>query len=107
MTYDKVMAVWERNGPVAAELFTWVRDLRSTVYHYSSIEKRNVTLHFPKSKESMVISAYLTRESTSSYYPSLSISCGDLRVGCFSEASGPLDNFITGQRKKLNEPLGQ
>ena len=25
VTYDKVMAVWERNGPVAAKLLTWVR----------------------------------------------------------------------------------
>lgn len=31
VTYDKVMAVWERNGPVAAKLFTWVRDLKCTV----------------------------------------------------------------------------
>lgn len=52
VTYDKVMAVWERNGPVAAELFTWVRDLKCTVlYNSLSRETRNVTLHLPKCKK--------------------------------------------------------
>ena len=29
LTYDKVVDVWQRNGPVAAKLFTWVRNLES------------------------------------------------------------------------------
>ena len=44
VTYNKVMAVWERNGPVAAELLTWVRDFKCTVYNSHSYERRNVTL---------------------------------------------------------------
>ncbi|XP_068701790.1 uncharacterized protein [Montipora capricornis] len=98
VTYDKVMAVWERNGPVAAKLFTWVRDFKCTVYNSLSCEKRNITLHLPKCKKSMIINANLDRESTWRCTPSLTINCGDLCVksnsGSFSDASGPLDNFI-------------
>ena len=31
LTYDGVMDVWQRNGPVAAKLFTWVRNQISSV----------------------------------------------------------------------------
>ena len=31
LSYDKVLDVWQRNGPVAAKLFTWVRKYESFV----------------------------------------------------------------------------
>ena len=31
LTYDRVMDVWQRNGPVAAKLFTWIRNPISSV----------------------------------------------------------------------------
>ena len=110
VTHDKVMAVWERNGPVAAKLFTWVRDLKCTVYNSLSRERRNVTLHLPKCKKNVIIRANLARESHVSFYPSLRIKCGDFCVksGSRSDASGPLDNFIYWTKEEVEratEPM--
>ena len=110
VTHDKVMAVWERNGPVAAKLFTWVRDLKCTVYHFLSRERRNVTLHLPKCNKSMMIRASLERESSGMTYPSLRIKCGDLCVksGSRSDASGPLANFTHWTKEEVEratEPM--
>ena len=112
VTYDKVMAVWERNGPVAAKLFTWVRDLKCTVYNSISCETRNVTLHLPKCKKSVIIRADLNRESIYPLGddPSLRIKCGDLSVksSSHSDASGPLDNFIHWTKEEVEratEPM--
>ena len=102
------MAVWERNGPVAAKLFTWVRDLKCTVSNFLSHETRNVTLHLPKCKKNVIIRANLVRESTVTSYPSLRINCGDLRVeaGSRSDASGPLDNFIHWTKEEVERATG-
>ena len=110
VTHDKVMAVWERNGPVAAKLFTWVRDLKCTVYSSLPTEMRNVTLHLPKCKKNVIIRASLNRESTVSCYPNLSINCGDTSVeaSSHSDASGPLDNFIHWTKEEVEratEPM--
>ena len=52
LTYAKVVKVWETNGPVAAKLFTWIRNQesrteegvrRATYFN----EYRSVTLHLP------------------------------------------------------------
>ena len=108
VTYDKVMAVWERNGPVAAKLFTWVRDLKCTVYNSLSHERRDVTLHLPKCKKSVIIWASLDRESTLGSYPNLRINCGDLSVesSSRSDASGPLDNFIHWTKEEVERACG-
>ena len=108
VTYDKVMAAWERNGPVAAKLFTWVRDLKCTVYNFIPCETRNVTLHLPKCKKSMIIRAHLDRESTARTNPSLTINCGDLRVSSSSrsDASGPLDNFNHWTKEEVERATG-
>ena len=108
VTYDKVMAVWERNGPVAAKLFTWVRDLKCTVSNFLSHETRNVTLHLPKCKKNVIIRAGLNRESTVSSYPNLRINCGDMSVEASSrsDASGPLDNFIHWTKEEVERATG-
>ena len=112
VTYDKVMAVWERNGPVAAKLLTWVRDLKCSVWNSLSYERRNVTLHLPKCKKSVIIRADLNRESIYPLGddPSLRINCGDLSVksSSRSDASGPLDNFIHWTKEEVEratEPM--
>jgi len=110
VTYDKVIAVWERNGPVAAKLFTWVRDFKCTVYSSLSTETRNVTLHLPKCKKSVIMRAKVNRESTVRSYPNLRINCGDLSVEASNrtDAPGPLDNFIHWTKEEVeraSEPM--
>ena len=102
------MGVWERNGPVAAKLFTWVRDLKCTVYNSLCSETRNVTLHLPKCKKSVIISAKLDRESIVRSCPILRINCGDLSVksSSRSDASGPLDNFIHWTKEEVERACG-
>ena len=58
LTYDRVMDVsWQRNGPVAAKLFTWVRNQISSVDFFCN--RQSVTLYLPKCELSMVISCLL------------------------------------------------
>ena len=54
LTYDRVMDVWQRNGPVAAKLFTWVRNQISSVDFFC--KRQSVTLYLPKCELSVVIS---------------------------------------------------
>ena len=109
VTYDKVMAVWETNGPVAAKLFTWVRDLRCTVDNSVSHETRNVTLHLPKCKKNVIIRANLVRESTVVSGPSLIINCGDLSVRSIhrlGDSFRPLDNFVHWTKEEVERATG-
>lgn len=57
LTYDRVMDVWQRNGPVAAKLFTWVRNQISSVDY--SCKRQSVTLYLPKCELSLAISCLL------------------------------------------------
>ena len=52
LTYAKVVKVWEINGPVAAKLFTWIRNLESRTEEGEPRatcfkEYQSVTLHLP------------------------------------------------------------
>ena len=53
LTYAKVVKVWEENGPVAAKLFTWIRNQESKTGEEGIrqancfTEYRSVTLHLP------------------------------------------------------------
>jgi len=96
LTYDKVMDVWERNGPVAAKLFTWVRNLESSVSEYPGrafTELRSVTLNLPSCGKSMVIntSYYNDYSLIHGYSKSrIHVNCGDLDVeseGFFTPSS--------------------
>ena len=84
LTYDKVVDVWQRNGPVAAKLFTWVRNLKSqsdnqgrkTTFH----ESRSITLHLPSCERSMVIQTWYFGDHSHEIALLIQITCGDLTV---------------------------
>ena len=87
ITYDKVINVWESNGPVAAKLFTWLRNQefseeegepRATCF----TEYRNFTLHLPSCGKNMTIETSYFGDYGHNYDPELSIqvTCGDLDV---------------------------
>ena len=104
LSYAKVVNVWQENGPVAAELFTWTRDLETRMDEDDEpascfTEVRNVTLHLPSCKKNMVISTktftdYVGISADSDYdeddydsnddddeeHATIRISCGDLHV---------------------------
>ena len=71
LTYDRVMDVWQRNGPVAAKLFTWIRNQISSVDY--SCKRQSVTLYLPKCELSMVINCSFYREDLK-----ISVTCGDI-----------------------------
>jgi len=85
LTYDKVINVWQRNGPVVAKLFTWVRNLESKISKYTGpatafIEVRSVTLNLPSCGKSMVIETSYYGDYSHTHDPHLLIhvTCGDL-----------------------------
>ncbi|KAJ7365658.1 hypothetical protein OS493_002370 [Desmophyllum pertusum] len=79
LTYAKVMDVWQKNGPVAAKLFTWITNretgedsdkiLQIHNTHAASCvtEYQYVTLQLPSCDKNMVI-----------YELSIHVICGDL-----------------------------
>ena len=87
ITYDKVINVWETNGPVAAKLFTWLRnqefsDEEGEPRATSFTKHRNFTLHLPSCGKNMVINTSYFDDYGDNYDPELSIhiTCGDLDV---------------------------
>ena len=92
LTYEKVVDVWQRNGPVAAKLLTWVRNFVEThtgnegIVTYTFFdEDRSITLHLPSCKRSMVIQTRYFEDYSHEIDPSLriQITCGDLTVESF------------------------
>ena len=71
LTYDRVMDVWQRNGPVAAKFFTWIRNQISSVDY--SCKRQSVTVYLPKCELSMVINCSFYRENLH-----ISVRCGDI-----------------------------
>ena len=87
LTYDKVIAVWQINGPVAAKLFTWIRSREYSVDEgepraTSFTEHQSVTLQLPSCGKSMVIETSYFGDYGHNYDPDLSIhvTCEDLDV---------------------------
>jgi len=87
LTYDKVINVWQGNGPVAAKLFTWVRNLESSVSEYPGratalSELHSVTLNLPSCGKSMVIgtSYYVDYSHTDDPKLRIHVTCGNLNV---------------------------
>ena len=71
LTYDRVMDVWQRNGPVAAKVFTWVRNQISSVDFFC--KRQSVSLYLPKCELSMVINCSFYREDLN-----ISVTFGDI-----------------------------
>ena len=87
LTYDKVIDAWQKNGPVAAKLFTWVRNQESSREEGEPratcfTEYGKLTLRLPSCGRSMVIETSYFRDYGHNYDPELSIrvTCGDLDV---------------------------
>ncbi|XP_068720119.1 uncharacterized protein [Montipora capricornis] len=87
LTYDEVIGVWQRSGPLVAKLFTWLRsekssreegEPRATCY----TECRKITLHLPKCAKEMTIETSHFGDYGHNYDRELSIfvTCGDLKV---------------------------
>ena len=87
ITYDKVINVWESHGPVAAKLFTWLRNLefgqeeghpRATCF----TEHGNFILQLPSCGKTMAVETAYFDDYGHSYDAELSIhvTCGDLDV---------------------------
>ena len=87
ITFEKVINGWETNGPVAAKLFTWLRNLefskeegepRATCF----TEHRNFTLYLPSCGKNMEIETSYFDDYGDNYDPELSIhvTCGNLDV---------------------------
>ena len=90
LTYDKTVDVWQRNGPVAAKLFTWVRKFeefhsgnrRSVMVTTRFCEDRSITLHLPSCERSLMIQTLYIGDYSHKTDPFLriQITCGDLTV---------------------------
>ena len=112
LTYDKVIDVWQRNGPVAAKLLTWVRNLESRVYEYGgratalSILHR-VTLNLPSCGKSMVIgtSYYVDYSHRDDPKLHIHVTCGDLNVesGGFTRSSP--EDYMSWNMKEVIDVL--
>ena len=106
LTYDKVVDVWQRNGPVAAKLFTWVRSLKSHSGNGGSVmettrfsESCGITIHLPSCERSLVIQTSYFEDYSHENVPFLriQISCGDLTVKS--------EGFSRWSRKCAVEPM--
>ncbi|XP_068701792.1 uncharacterized protein [Montipora foliosa] len=107
LTYDTVIDVWQRSGPVVAKLFTWLRseessreegEPRATCY----TECRKITLHLPNCAKEMTIETLHFGDYGHNYDRELSIyvTCGELNVRCegFS-SSHPGDYMYIGDEE--------
>ena len=116
LTYDKVVDVWQRNGPVAAKLFTWVRNLKShsdnqgTVMKTTFRESRSITLHLPSCEKTMVIQTWYFGDYSHEIVPSLriQITCGDLTVKSEGFSRSSSEEYLSwklGEVKRSVEPM--
>ena len=95
LTYAKVVDIWERNGPVAAKLFTWIRKQKSSTEEGEpratcSTEYRSVTLHLPGCDKNLKIDTTYFHDYIGNYDNKLSIhvTCGDLDVKSEGQFAG-------------------
>ena len=115
LSYDRVIDVWQRNGAVAAKLFTWVRKLESWVdkermrTHSSFVEHQNVTLHLPNCGKSMVIEASHFGDYVHSFDPELTIhiTYGDLNVTSEGFPRSSSDDYMSWKKEKLSDAIKQ
>ncbi|PFX21592.1 uncharacterized protein LOC111335380 [Stylophora pistillata] len=87
LTYAKVVDVWEKNGPVAAKLFTWIKNQEKSTEKGEPrmtcvTEYRSVTLHLPGCDKDLKIDTTYFYDYHDNYYNELRIhvTCGDLDV---------------------------
>ena len=80
LTPDRVADVWQQNGPVAAKLFTWIRELH--VEEFLTGFEKTVTLHLPSCKRNIVIQTrdYHSFGNDDALCPNIDATCGDLNL---------------------------
>jgi len=113
LSYDRVIDVWQRNGAVAAKLFTWVRNLESRVEaeefqtDSSFAEHRNTTLHLPNCGKSMVIEASHSGDYVQSYDPELNIhiTCGDLDVISEGFPRSSPEDYMSWKKEEVSDAI--
>lgn len=116
LTYDKVLDVWKRNGPVVAKLFTWTRS-NDIFMHAGSNVKRVIMLHLPSYVRNMVIETTITPDS---FYEEvvdlrsalhIHVTCGDLEVHSFpdieevKDVMEPMKAVVELLQKELGETV--
>ena len=86
-SYAKVIDVWQKNGPVVAKLFTWIRNQETDVERGEPratciTTNQSVTLHLPSCDKNMVINTRYFHDYIGNYDDELRIhvTCGDLDV---------------------------
>ncbi|KAL9982370.1 hypothetical protein ACROYT_G004403 [Oculina patagonica] len=87
LSYAKVIDIWQKNGPVVAKLFTWIRNQESNEKEgwprATCITKyESVTLHLASCDKDMVIKTKYFHDYIGNYDDELSIhvTCGDLDI---------------------------
>ena len=95
LTYAKVVDVWEKNGPVAAKLFSWIKNQEKSTEKGEPrmtcvTEYRSVTLHLPDCDKDLKIDTSYFYDYHDNYYNELRIhvTCGDLDVKWNGKFSG-------------------
>ena len=87
LSYAKVIDVWQKNGPVVAKLFTWIRNQETDVERGEPratciATNQSVTLYLPSCDKNMVINTRYFHDYIGNYDDELRIhvTCGDLDV---------------------------
>ena len=87
VTEGKLLDVWEKNGPVAAKLFSWItsrteREETGEPRATCSTEFTEFKLRLPSIKQCMTVSTKYFRDCNGIYDDEMSIkiSCGDIKV---------------------------
>ena len=110
LTYDKVVEVWQRNGPVAAKLLTWVRNFiesysrnQGSAMETTFSESRSLTLHLPSCERSMVIQSRYFGDYSHEIVPSLSIqvTCGDLTLKSEGFSRSSQEDFLSWKLEEI------
>ena len=111
LTYDRVIDVWQRNGPVAAKLLTWLRNQVSRADECSTFTEHETvtdkTLYLPSCGKSMVIESSYFGDYSNNNEPKLSIhvTCGDLDVKSEYFASKSPEDYMYWAEEEVEDAV--
>ena len=95
LTFAKLVNVWEKNGPVVAKLYTWIRNQESRTENGEPratcvTEYQSVTLHLPGCDKDLKIDTTYFYDYYNNYDNELSIhiTCGDMDVKWEGKTAG-------------------
>lgn len=88
LSYSKVLRIWEKCGPVAAKLVSWIEQSSCPRYFEYSFWKKTLTFHLPSGQELRIDSMrYRDNVSISFYW-------GDLKDSYYQTVWGTKDNEL-------------